>query len=85
MEERSIKVFQRFIESLAEMNEEGISSVAVLDEIGISEIRLRDTMLRAVNATELFANAQDMAEEAWSENTALAQKSSVIYGTLPAS
>ena len=27
-----IKVFQRFIESLAEMNEEGISSVAVLDE-----------------------------------------------------
>ena len=76
-----IKVFQRFIESLAEMNEEGISSVAVLDEIGISEIRLRDTMLRAVNATELFANAQDMAEEAWKENTALAQKSSVIYGT----
>ena len=76
-----IKVFQRFIESLAEMNEEGISSVAVLDEIGISEIRLRDTMLRAVNATELFANAQDMAAEAWKENTALAQKSSVIYGT----
>ena len=76
-----IKVFQRFIESLAEMNEEGISSVAVLDEIGISEIRLRDTMLRAVNATELFANAQDMAEEAWKENTALAQKSSIIYGT----
>ena len=76
-----IKVFQRFIERLAEMNEEGMSSVAVLDEIGISEIRLRDTMLRAVNATELFANAQDMAAEAWEENTALAQKSSVIYGT----
>jgi len=76
-----IKVFQRFIESLAKMNEEGISSVAVLDEIGISEIRLRDTMLRAVNATELFANAQDMAESAWSENTALAKKAGVIYGT----
>ena len=38
-------------------------------------------MLRAVNAAELFANAQDMAEEARSENTALAQKSGVIYGT----
>ena len=76
-----IKVFQRFIESLAEMYDEGISSVAVLDEIGISEIRLRDTMLRAVNATELFANAQDMAEEAWSENTALAKKAGVIYST----
>ena len=76
-----IQVFQRFIESLAQMNEEGISSVAVLDEIGISEIRLRDTMLRAVNATELFANAQEMAESAWSENTALAQKAGVRYGT----
>ncbi|MCR4883527.1 MAG: phage tail tape measure protein [Clostridiales bacterium] len=76
-----IMVFQRFIESLAQMNEEGISSVAVLDEIGISEIRLRDTMLRAVNATELFANAQEMAESAWSENTALAQKAGVRYGT----
>ncbi len=76
-----IKVFQRFIERLAEMNEEGMSSVAVLDEIGISEIRLRDTMLRAVNATELFANAQDMAAEAWSENTALTQKAGIIYST----
>ncbi len=38
-------------------------------------------MLRAVNAAELFASAQDMAEEARSENTALAQKSGVIYGT----
>ena len=76
-----IQVFQLFIERLAQMSDEGISAVATLDEIGISEIRLRDTMLRAVNATELFANAQDMAAEAWSENTALAQKSSIIYGT----
>ncbi len=76
-----IMVFQRFIESLAKMSDEGISAVATLDEIGISEIRLRDTMLRAVNATELFANAQDMAASAWQENTALADKANVRYST----
>ena len=76
-----IMVFQRFIERLAKMSDEGVSAVAALDEIGISEIRLRDTMLRAVNATELFANAQSMAETAWRGNTALADKANVRYGT----
>ena len=50
-----------FIETLTSRwgrENEGVSAVATLDEIGISEIRLRDTMLRAVNATELFANAR---------------------------
>ena len=76
-----IQVFQQFIESLAKMSDEGVSSIAVLDEIGISEIRLRDTMLRAVNATELFANAQEMAQSAWDKNTALAEKAGVRYNT----
>ena len=62
-----IRVFQLFIERLSQMSDEGISAVATLDEIGVSEIRLRDTMLRAVNATDLFASAQDMAARAWEE------------------
>ncbi len=36
----------------------------MLDEIGIKEVRLRDTMLRAVNATDLFSRAQNMATSA---------------------
>ena len=52
-------VFQTFIERLAQMDEEGISAIAVLNDIGIAEVRLRDTLLRSVNATELFASAQD--------------------------
>lgn len=76
-----IRVFQLFIERLSQMSDEGIGAVATLDEIGISEIRLRDTMLRAVNATELFANAQNMAVQAWEENTALADKANVRYNT----
>ena len=37
------------------MDEEGISAIATLQEIGVAEIRLRDTLLRAVNANELFS------------------------------
>lgn len=74
-------VFQKFIEGLARMDDEGISAIAVLDEIGIAEIRLRDTMLRAVNATELFSNTQATANKAWQENTALATEAGKRYAT----
>lgn len=73
--------FEAFIVGLAEMDEAGESAIAVLDEIGISEIRLRDTMLRAVNATELFASVQAMANEAWEENTALTTEANKRYAT----
>ena len=76
-----IAVFQQFISNLAAMSDEGVSTIAVLQDMGIKEIRLRDTMLRAVNATELFANAQTMATAAWEENTALGQKAATRYNT----
>ena len=57
--------FQAFIVGLAQMDEEGISAIATLQEIGVAEIRLRDTLLRAVNANELFSKAQEMANIAW--------------------
>ena len=63
------------------MDEEGISAIAVLNDIGIAEVRLRDTLLRSVNATELFASAQDTANRAWQENTALAKEAGLRYAT----
>lgn len=63
--------FQAFIVGLSKMDDEGESAIAVLDEIGIKEVRLRDTLLRATNATELFSRAQATANRAWKENTAL--------------
>lgn len=73
--------FEAFIVGLSKLDEEGESAIAVLDEIGIKEVRLRDTMLRAVNATELFANAQSLATQAWEENTALATEANKRYAT----
>lgn len=73
--------FQLFITRLAQVDEAGFSSIAVLNEIGISEVRLRDTLLRAVNATELFANTQYVANQAWQENTALSEEANKRYAT----
>lgn len=73
--------FQAFIVGLSKMDEEGESAIATLDEIGISEIRLRDTLLRATNATELFSRAQDTANRAWEENTALTTEAGKRYAT----
>ncbi len=73
--------FQAFIEGLAKMDDEGMSAIATLQEIGIIEVRLRDTLLRAVNANELFTETQITANEAWDENTALTTEAGKRYAT----
>jgi len=73
--------FQAFIVGLSRMDDEGESAIATLQEIGITEIRLRDTLLRATNATELFANTQATANKAWKENTALTTEANKRYAT----
>lgn len=73
--------FQAFIVGLSQMDEEGISAIAVLDEIGISEIRLRDTILRATNATDLFSSTQATANSAWKSGTELASVAEQRYAT----
>ena len=77
-----IDTFQRFISGVAQLDDAGISAIQTLNDMGISEIRLRDTLLRSVNASDLFARAQNMASEAWNKNTALAEKSATRYGTV---
>ena len=73
--------FQAFIVGLSQMDEEGMSAIATLQDIGIAEVRLRDTLLRAVNATELFAETQQTATRAWAENTALTTEAGKRYAT----
>lgn len=72
---------QAFIVGLSKMDEEGISAIATLDEMGFKEVRLRDTLLRATNATELFSRAQDTANTAWQKNTALSEEAGKRYAT----
>ena len=73
--------FQAFIVGLSRLDDAGESAIATLEEIGIKEVRLRDTLLRATNATELFSRAQNTANKAWAENTALAVEANKRYAT----
>ena len=73
--------FQAFIVGLSKMDEDGISAIKTLDDIGIAEIRLRDTLLRATNATELFSKTQVTANKAWAENSALTEEANKRYAT----
>lgn len=72
---------QAFIVGLSQMDEEGISAIVTLQEMGLTEIRLRDTLLRATNANKLFARAQETANRAWQENTALTEEAEKRYAT----
>jgi len=77
----SAAAIQAFIIGLSQMDEQGVSSIATLEEMGLKEVRLRDTLMRATNATKLFASAQKTANRAWSENTALTNEASKRYAT----
>lgn len=88
--EQFVKAFQEdavgalgaFIEGLGAAEEKGTTAIALLDELGISEVRLRDALLRAGNASELFADSVKMSNDAWEENTALTIEAQQRYDTL---
>lgn len=71
-----------FLSGLGDTERNGKSAIAVLDEMGLSEVRLRDTLLRASNASGMFDNALEMASNAWEENTALTKEAEQRYKTL---
>lgn len=70
-----------FIEGLGRAESQGSSAIKVLDDMGISEIRLRDTLLRASGAGELFTNSVKLGTAAWEENVALTNEAEQRYAT----
>ena len=69
----------KFISGLGNLQDE--SALKFLDDMGISETRLRDALLRASNANDLFTNAIRTSNEAWSENSALTKEAQQRYET----
>ena len=70
-----------FIQGLSKAEEQGTSSIKVLDDMGITEVRLRDSLLRAGSASELFSETIALGSKAWEENTALTDEASQRYAT----
>lgn len=76
--EDAADAFASFVQGLSSGSE---SAIVMLDEMGITETRMRDTLLRASNASDLLTKSLDMANSAWDENTALTNEANVRYGT----
>lgn len=70
-----------FLSGLNDTERNGKSAIAVLDDMGIKEVRLRDTLLRAANASDLFADALRISNTAWEENVALSNEAEQRYAT----
>lgn len=71
-----------FIKGLGNAEDKGESAISMLSEMGLTEVRLRDSLLRAANAGDLFNNAIETGTKAWDENTALANEANKRYQTL---
>ncbi len=70
-----------FLQGLATCEEQGISSIKVLDDMGITEIRLRDALLRASGASDVFSESLRLGNAAWEENNALTKEAEQRYET----
>lgn len=70
-----------FVEGLGRMSAAGDNVFGVLDELGLSEIRVRDALLRASGAGDLFRSSIELGSKAWEENLALSTEAGERYKT----
>jgi len=77
----AVNALNLFIQGLSNTESNGMSAIAVLDKMGITEIRLRDAILRASSASDLFTEAVKLGNQAWIDNTALTEEAGRRYQT----
>ena len=76
--DNTIEAVQKFFVGLGNGSKPAIE---LLTEMGVSEVRLRDTMLRLSNATDLFTGAIERSNSAYDANVALVHEANLFYGT----
>ena len=81
-EQDATEAIAKFIKGLDNINKDGGSAIQVLDDMGIKEVRLRDTLLRAANASDTFTGAIRDGSKAWEENTKLNREAEIQADTL---
>lgn len=68
------KAIMKFIQGLSNAEKQGTSAIKMLDDMDIKEVRLRDSLLRAANASGVFEDAVKTGNKAWKENSALTEE-----------
>nr|WP_245347166.1 phage tail tape measure protein [Cohnella lubricantis] len=70
-----------FIEGLGKLSAAGENTFAALEELGMSDIRVRDALLRASGAGDLFRQSLELGTKAWQDNNALTKEAEQRYAT----
>lgn len=70
-----------FIKGLGDAEKQGSSAIKILDDMGIKEVRLRDALLRASGASDVFTESINLGTKAWEENVALTNEADQRYET----
>ena len=81
-EEDASGALVKFIQGLGDTSNASENAITMLSEMGITEVRLRDSLVRAANASDLFNDAIKDSSTAWSENTALVTEAERRYETV---
>lgn len=63
-----------FIEGLGKMSDAGENLVPIMEELELNDIRMRDALLRASGAGDLFSESLKIGSAAWEENIALTEE-----------
>lgn len=73
---------QKVIGGMGDSTKGGENLNLILEELEITGIRTSDTMKRLSNASGLMGDMTNLANTAWSENTALVNEANVRYNTM---
>ena len=70
-----------FIGGLKNINDNGGSAIKTLDDMGIKEVRLRDTIMRAVEGYDMMNDNLKLSTDAYNDNNALVEEAGKRYET----
>lgn len=73
-----------FIQGLGRMSDSGGNVLGTLERLGFTEIRVRDALLRAAGASDMFTDSLKVGSRGWAENAALADEAAKRYQTTEA-
>ena len=70
-----------FIHGLNNVEQNGKTALAVLDDMGISNARQVQVFTGMANNADMLTRTLELANQSWNENTALTEKSAIMYDT----
>ena len=78
------QALQMFIDGLSDMNAKGEETYGILDELGMSGVRQSNMLQSLALANDVLADAVDVSNQAYQDNTALTDEASKRYQTFNA-